>query len=226
MGKNENYLLDMMKAFFAICVIAIHTKPIEGVENQVALSIYNLITSLAVPFFFTATGFLETRKVKENGVGYISSITKKYFRLYMFWNIVYFPITIWGFAYNYQGVAKTAVYWFRGLVLVGEQFCSWPLWYLLSIIYGTYIMRCVVKCKFDRKDIFFAALILFLIAFLLNHAGAISTVFGKLVAVTIGSGRILTGPCFMLLGMVIRDWTIENNKTAVLIGGGGDLYYQ
>lgn len=209
--------MDYLKAFFALCVIAIHTQPLSYTENKAILMIYDLTTSLAVPFFFAATGFLGGKK--WNYVDYIVKTRRKYIRMYLIGNFIYFPVTIWGFIYNDYGVVRALIHWLRGFFLLGEQFYSWPLWYLLSIIIGTFIFQIIAKRNIKRAGSIFIAFITITIAYILNHAEMIHSEFSKIVSMTIGNGRLLTGSCFMLLGKEIRCWEISRKTSFKILGG-------
>ena len=217
MNKN-NAAIDIMKVVFSLCVIAIHTNPILRVTNQTMIDLYSLFVSFAVPFFFTTTGFLTGKKLDDEN--YVKQLRKKYIRIYLIWNAAYLPITIWGFIYNGQSITKAIFSWVKGFLLLGEQFCSWPLWYLLSIIYGTFVLQIMARKSIDLKGKCLIAISLFLLATIVNHAGSINPVFGKIVAKTVGNGRLLTGPCFMILGSVLSDWEVEKRTSLALSGGG------
>ena len=50
--------LDIMKFVMAIVVVAIHTRPEMSCDSVFVRQIFETIYSLAVPFFFMASGFL------------------------------------------------------------------------------------------------------------------------------------------------------------------------
>ncbi|ODM13342.1 hypothetical protein BEH84_01057 [Eisenbergiella tayi] len=50
MSKNVNSI-DICKFIMSICVVAIHIHPLANCNNDLLLSVYNNIVSLAVPFF-------------------------------------------------------------------------------------------------------------------------------------------------------------------------------
>ena len=56
--KQDSIAIDIMKAVFSLCVIAIHTNPILQVNNQIILDLYGFVVSLAVPFFLYSYRFL------------------------------------------------------------------------------------------------------------------------------------------------------------------------
>lgn len=56
MEVNYN-AIDIAKFVMALLVVAIHTHPENEIENKLILDIINCIYSIAVPFFFVASGF-------------------------------------------------------------------------------------------------------------------------------------------------------------------------
>ena len=51
MSKNVNSI-DICKFIMSICVVAIHIHPLANCNNDLLLSVYNNIVSLAGSFFF------------------------------------------------------------------------------------------------------------------------------------------------------------------------------
>lgn len=71
-----------------------------------------------------------TKKVDKNAI-------YKYILLYIKLSIIYIPLTIYGIYYFHKSsTEKIVVGIIRNYILVGEQFYSWPLWYLLSSIFA------------------------------------------------------------------------------------------
>ena len=54
-----------MKYIMAYCVIAIHTTPLKGIDNNTIYRLYEAAVSIAVPFFFLSTGYLIGRKIRN-----------------------------------------------------------------------------------------------------------------------------------------------------------------
>ena len=103
--KKNYYGIDLLKFTMAVCVVAIHTQPLYGIQSVAVQRLFDTITSLAVPYFFSVSGFLLFSKIDAD----ISSeknmeVCKKYLSrvlsLYVIWNIIYLPITIFGFKEN------------------------------------------------------------------------------------------------------------------------------
>lgn len=174
-----------------------------------------MIVSCAVPFFFVSSGFLIAEKtdgmVKAKEQEYIKQTIIKYVKMYVVWNLIYLPITIWGFVKELKSgtsLIKIAILWARGFFVIGEQFCSWPLWYLLSLIFGVVIVKILLK-KIGRESHYVVvfACCFFALAYILNmvrdypNPDGLLSIVQKIVIYTIGSGRIFTGAAFILAGI-------------------------
>lgn len=55
--KKNYYGIDLFKFIMAVCVVAIHTQPLYGVDSISMQQSFNMITSLAVPYFFRHRDF-------------------------------------------------------------------------------------------------------------------------------------------------------------------------
>ena len=90
MGKNYDRL-DAGKLFMAICVVAIHTHPLEFCTLESVNRLYNVFIYTAVPYFFLATGFLLGEKMKAKSNCEKAAVFKQYshktIRLNLIWNI-------------------------------------------------------------------------------------------------------------------------------------------
>lgn len=109
--KKNYYGIDLLKFIMAVCVVAIHTQPLYSVQSIVVQRLFDTITSLAVPYFFSVSGFLlfskidadiSCRKNMEVCKRYLSRVLS----LYVIWNIIYLPITIFGFKENNMSFAR------------------------------------------------------------------------------------------------------------------------
>ena len=61
--KKNYYGIDLLKFIMAVCVVAIHTQPLYSVQSIVVQRLFDTITSLAVPYFFSVSGFLLFSKI-------------------------------------------------------------------------------------------------------------------------------------------------------------------
>lgn len=51
--KKNYYGIDLLKLIMAVCVVAIHTQPLYSIQSIVVQRLFDTITSLAVPYFFS-----------------------------------------------------------------------------------------------------------------------------------------------------------------------------
>lgn len=61
--QKEYKVLDVMKFVMAIVVVAIHTRPEMSFSSPFVIRLFESVYSIAVPFFFMASGFLLFRKI-------------------------------------------------------------------------------------------------------------------------------------------------------------------
>lgn len=57
----------------------------------------------------------------------------------------------------------------RNTLLVGENYFSWPLWYLLVLIVSVIILRILIKNQFKPLNIFFLELFMTCLGLVLNQ---------------------------------------------------------
>ena len=199
----------------AFCVIAIHTTPLKGIDNNIIYILYEAAVSIAVPFFFLSTGYLIGRKIqnkKEFDDVLVERQQKKVIRYYVIWTIVYLPLTILGFYKAGDGFVKSFVQFIRNVFFQGENYYSWPLWYLLSAVYGLTILKLLVESQKETKKFNFYSIIIFFCVFMhfatdyivnLNTTNNVVVTFSLLVEKTIRKGRIFSGVYYILLGNLI-----------------------
>ena len=54
---EQSRAIDVVKFLMAICVVAIHTQPLQSVDG-IGKNLYETTVALSVPFFFMSTGYL------------------------------------------------------------------------------------------------------------------------------------------------------------------------
>lgn len=206
--------LDLVKFVMAIVVIAIHTHPFEDMVNEPLY--YSILRRCAVPFFFLCTGFFIGKKLNSDSRIFqqkkiIGKYIKSYIRMYVLWNLIYLPLTI--YYYTNIDVSNTLSHkilsFLKGFVLIGEQYNSWILWYLLSAIYALILVYFFIK----KKSLFYFpvfALFAFVLSFVVNLLFEYQGVcqfgtFQKVIFLFLGSGRILTGCVYIPLGMFLAS---------------------
>lgn len=162
-----------MKWVMAIVVVAIHTRPELSFKSTFIRELFEALYSIAVPFFFMASGFLLFRKIElplnKEGEVRIKSYLKRMCKLYLVWTIIYLPLTIYGFYLDGIPVLKAIAIFSRNFLLVGENFMSWPLWYLLALIVAVGIIYALLKFKVPVKWIVLFSVIMAIIGVALDY---------------------------------------------------------
>lgn len=228
MTKKYNGI-DITKFIMAICVVAIHTQPLISCNNTIILALYQSIVSLAVPFFFVASGFFLGKKIdftnnNNTNKSAICSYIKRMTRLYLLWSLIYLPLAVAYYIKSEYSLVHSTFAYIRGLFFTGEHYNSWMLWYLLSTIYALIFIYLLVKKNVSLH-------ITVIICGLITVAGLIITdlttfsdnlpsflnLFTKLIDKTIGNGRIFTGFFYISLGMLFSHKELSCKKSILLL---------
>lgn len=165
-------------------------------------------------------------------VGYESGIIiggKKYLSrvlsLYVIWNIIYLPITIFGFKENNMSFARYVLDCIRGFLFIGQQFYSWQLWYLLSVFFVIASICIMAEHKIKDKNIFKIMMAIFLMG---GGIGVLTTVdFSeyrkiemviKCIKFIFGNGRILSGFGYIAVGWIVAKKKILSGRISIILG--------
>lgn len=230
--------IDLCKFIMAFAVVAIHTRPFADVKNVFFLNIYDIFVNLAVPFFFLASGYLLAVKMdypygSEGDLHRIKKQLRAILRMYLTWSLLYAPLAIYHFISTGTPVMKALFLYVRGFIFVGEQYNSWPLWYLLSTIYALFVIWFALKMK--RAPIILAVISITAhllsvgITELVNYQGDLPAIFGvaqKLIKGSITNGRILSGMVYIPIGMLLAHKQIPKqiNWLVFMIGFVSNCY--
>lgn len=150
--------LDVVKLLMAFLVVEIHARPL--MEFQLAERIIEGIDVVAVPFFFMASAFLCFRGLNEESfvektltaAVRVRKTISRLLKLYLIWTVLYLPVTVFGSVIRGDCLAYALAVFVRGTLFIGENYYSWPLWYLLASAVGfalVYIcLRCGVRSRY------------------------------------------------------------------------------
>lgn len=152
MRANYNSI-DVIKVCMSILVVAIRTHP-EYDFAEITKDLIRGVYTIVVPFFFIASGFLVWHNIANASIDKKEERLKKWIsktiRLYMVWTAIYLPFTIYGFWHDGTSVVKSALVFARNVLLIGENYLSCPLWYLLGMLVAgvvTFLIVVVWKMK-------------------------------------------------------------------------------
>lgn len=134
--------LDIAKLIMAFMVVEIHTMPFDDVGSGIITQIIGGVDCVAVPFFFIASGFLcfralasqDFRSETSNASVRVRETIRKQLALYATWAILLLPLALLGAHLREWDTVETALHIVRGVLLVGENDFTWPLWYLLASV--------------------------------------------------------------------------------------------
>ena len=236
--SRSNYnAIDAAKLLMSICVVAIHTKPLIHCSNQVVLKSFETFFSLAVPFFFIASGFFLGQKLKYANPtdGYhdlkpILQNLKKNISMYLLWTVIYLPLTIAGFRLWDDSPIEAIIKFIRNLFIVGENYNSWILWYLLSTIYALLYVYLMLKRGASVNSITILGFVIFVASLFITrlsvYEGELSGLLNllqKVISVTIKDGRIFKGLFFIPLGLLFATKQLPSFRIGIVLFFGGFL---
>ncbi len=214
----------------AIFVVAIHTQPLVQFHETGIVNWCNCVVRLAVPYFFICSGFFLFNKIEKcttqgEKLQCIASYIKRNVKSYLVWSAVYLPITVFGVA-KFGGGGKSLFYIIVKYLFWGEQYYSWPLWYLLSSVYAGIAIYLLFRLKINKKAMVFIAVAVYMLSFgidvLVESYGqltGIMGVLGYLFSIALGSGRILTGFSYICAGWFLIHIINKPKKRVNVLSG-------
>ena len=217
LNKKTFNNIDVIKVCMAVFVIAIHTNPQVCIQSYCIQNLIVCLYSLAVPFFFTTSGFLLWNKCKDcNNTERLIKIRKwlkRILRLYIIWTIIYLPFTIYGFYHDGVSFFQSMIIFIRNFIMIGENYLSWPLWYLLAMLVAGSIIYVLEKYRVRYSIQILLCVVFVLVAVLLNYFHHISIVepYFKLFKTT--RNGFFEGFQYMMIGIIIASYGVRMKKT-------------
>lgn len=187
-----------MKVLMAFVVVSIHTTewPLLGIRD------------VAVPFFFLVSGFFLFGKMtgdRKEDLAAIRTWTLKILKLYLIWTAIYLPFTVYGWMQDGLTWKQAMAVFIRNLVFLGQNFMSWPLWYLLSMIWGGVLFYLLRAVNVPLWGMLLAGILLFAIP---HVPGVVdSTLYRKLFKDS--TNLVYTGPLYLAIGGLLRRYNVR-----------------
>lgn len=154
---KEIPLIDILKFFFALCIVALHTGICDIFPESVGWYIEHCIFRLAVPYYFVATGYFLGKKLNKcNSTDEAKLCVKNYSKRLMY------PLLLWG---TFGLIKNAAENIYNGksiayiLLDVGRHIVFYPLnamWFCLACIVAAWLIYYFVV---RRKNIKIAVLL-------------------------------------------------------------------
>ena len=228
---RQNNCIDLFKLIMAIAVVAIHTHPLENCTSGDLLKIYEIMVNMAVPFFFLASGYFLGMKMdwpyseNVNDINRIIKQLKRIIQMYLIWTAIYLPLAIYHFISLKTIPIKAALIYIRGFIFIGEQYNSWPLWYLLSTIYALLIIYLLFKLKKATEiNLILLSVIASIVSIGLTefviYEGDLSFTLQniqKLVVYSISSGRIFRGMIYIPIGILLTNKKVSSAVSSLVL---------
>lgn len=130
--NNNYYCIDILKLFFSVCIVALHTHLFLDRNPTLYWYSSHCIWRLAVPFFFITSGYFFSRKMQNanNQKTVLLNTIKRLGILLVFWLIINLPFQINTLYMQDLYLQKIIIELVRSIV-----FYPWgALWYILALI--------------------------------------------------------------------------------------------
>lgn len=150
MSKSENInydLIDILKFFFACCVVMIHTQLSSKIEN--GLYLQEILFRLAVPFFYVTSGYL----FKKTTVIELKKVLKKLGIIYILGSLVYMFLTYFKYDFGYTFIFDQTL---RILFLSADN----VMWFIGSLMFSIVLVFHIGK---NKKRIIISLVIAFIL---------------------------------------------------------------
>lgn len=145
--------VDLAKFICAILIIILHTGPFSSYSKALTFGFRNIVTVIAVPFFFSTSGFLLFKKLdilsttEQNK--YMIRYLKRIFTMYGIWSAIYFPFVVIRWFRKGFSVQNILEY-VRDFFFEGSYS---TIWFLPALFVATLIVFLLHK-KLSYKKIF------------------------------------------------------------------------
>lgn len=230
MSKNVNSI-DICKFIMSICVVAIHIHPLANCNNDLLLSVYNNIVSLAVPFFFTSTGYFLFHRMGDNlsgkeALNILKMRILQLFKVYIFWSVIYFPIALFYYFHDNQGFLFDLCDYIRKFLFTSSNHFSTQFWYLLRLIYSLLLIYFLLRKKITVKVILAIGFVFYILGMFINYKikmNDMTGIFGNILKYFVSifsQAKLLKSFLFVCLGGFISRIEFKKyiNKTIFFFG--------
>jgi hypothetical protein len=237
LARKEFKGIDVTKFILALLVVAGHTHPFKDINNPTFIYIWKQLLLLVVPYFFMAAGFFLFQKVerqpnKAQKLAVIWPYIKRIAKMYIYWTIIFIPITLWNYATDDIIFHKDIILFIRGTLFFGENYYSWPLWFLLSMTYSLAFIYLLTLLDFNRNSIFLISILFFAVATIFNELvkqesnSEVLLAIGRAVKYLFLTGRLFTGMFYLMIGGLIANNKFRLPPLAIVALIAIAIYFQ
>ena len=144
MDKNYNCSIDIFRYLCAILVIMIHTSPFSDINYNLGYFFTNIVSRLAVPFFFAVSGYYYIQKLEANNEVFWIYL-KRIITTYIIWNMIYFMIDF--FQWGYLNMKGYLVSCFYSFIVTGSHY---HFWFFPALIFSVCLTTIIYKLKINK----------------------------------------------------------------------------
>ena len=207
---KQNVAIDILRFAISLLVIAIHC----GLKGE-NIHLYNIFQCSVPCFFVISAYYIEQKRVTNSK--YLDKYIKKTAKLYVLWSIIFLPLTIYGIINSPSPIWKEIFYMFHNYLVKGDNYCSWPLWYLLALLYSCIIYRAMLNHKWSIVKISVAVFSITALGYIIEYGSDIKF-FHYILSAFGGTTRngLFQGLSFYFIGVVLSKekviTLIRNNR--------------
>lgn len=157
--RQTNNSVNIMRLVCAYLVVAIHTEPLTDISTEAGFFATEVITKIAVPFFFLVSGYYYCQKIKKDR-SYFKTYIRNLLSGYCVWTGIYFIVNLFS-AINggYFTIKSYIVDCVVRFFLYGPYY---HLWYMPALFVAVFIVTVVEKIK-ARKILFPLSLVAYVV---------------------------------------------------------------
>lgn len=156
MDKNKYYTgIDYFRLIAALLIIAIHTSPLGKISDIGNFILTRVVARVAVPFFFTASGFFMLSRYDYMGKR-LMKFEKRMAVLYGISILIYLPVNLINGYFRQDNLIPNLI---RDILFDGTMY---HLWYFPAAMVGGALALCLIR-QFDYKGAFVIAGLLYFI---------------------------------------------------------------
>ena len=210
--QNKQMNLDFIRFLMAFLVIAIHTSPFIGINEDFDFFFTRIFSRIAVPMFLMISGYYLLNQNKAR----LKAYTWKIIKVYIFCMILYLPLNI------YMGELQE-LHLIDLMKAIAFNGTLYHLWYFPALIIGLWITY-VLLMKLGMKKILVISIVLYVIGLLgdsyyglIEGVFPLNEIFDSLFQIfDYTRNGFFFVPIFLCLGQLIRRKRII--KSSCIIG--------
>jgi len=152
-GKDNYWLIDVIKFVFAILIVILHSKLYYVCPEELQYWIEKGLLRLAVPFFFLSSGFFLGKRINNKQATDIKPYIVKYSKRMLLILVVFEPVSLF---LNAASESIRDIGWFRFILATGKTILFYPpgaLWFVQACLIACWIIYCLLCNKVRAKII-------------------------------------------------------------------------